>query len=204
MKHRTAYTFLIISLILFSCNNSSSENKEEAIEEPHKENTSVQSPLEIGQNIANQTQMILGKNLMQAINSKGTEYAVSFCSTKAIHLTDSSGRSLNATVKRVSDQTRNPDNQANWDELNYIQAAKRDLAEGKAPKPIIHDNGSDKLFGFYPIVTNQMCMQCHGDPKTEISPETLSKLNALYPKDKATGYKPNELRGIWVVEMDRQ
>lgn len=203
MKNLTTYTFLIISLILFSCNDSNSEMQENAPETAESEIEDALSPLEIGQNIANQTQLVLGKNLMKAINSKGTEYAVSFCSTKAIHLTDSSGLSLNAKVKRVSDKNRNPDNIANWDELNYMQAAKRDLAEGKTPKPIIHDNGSDKLYGFYPIVTNQMCMQCHGEPKTEITPATLSKLNTLYPKDKATGYKPNELRGIWVVEMDK-
>ena len=33
-------------------------------------------------------------------------------------------------------------------------------------------------------------------------PETLNKIHELYPDDKATGYGPNELRGIWVIEMN--
>lgn len=201
MKNTIIYSTLFISLFFLSCNGSTTKKNEEDPVKP--ESKVVLSPLEAGQLIANETQLVLGKNLMKAINSKGTEYAISFCSEKAIHLTDSSGNALKAKIKRVSDLTRNPENTANWDELNYIQAAKRDLAEGKTPTPFVHDNGSDKLFGFYPIVTNQMCLQCHGNPKTEISPKTLSKLNALYPKDKATGYKSNELRGIWVVEMDK-
>ncbi|WP_338769735.1 hypothetical protein WAF17_10435 [Bernardetia sp. ABR2-2B] len=55
-----------------------------------------------------QTKGVLGKNLLGAINSKGTEHAVSFCSTKAIHLTDSMAVALNAYVKRVSNKNINP------------------------------------------------------------------------------------------------
>jgi hypothetical protein len=49
-----------------------------------------------------------------------------------------------------------------------------------------------------------MCLQCHGDPANDISPETLNKIQTLYPDDAATGYKTNELRGIWVVEMPKK
>ena len=153
--------------------------------------------------IATKTQMVLGKNLMNAISTHGTEYAVSFCSTKAIHLTDSTGNSLNATVRRVSEKNRNPDNKANWNQRKYIEATKLAIEEGKTPNPRLIHLGNLKV-GYYPILTNQMCMQCHGDPKTEISPETLSKINTLYPDDLATGYKPNELRGIWVVTMNEK
>ncbi len=45
-------------------------------------------------------------------------------------------------------------------------------------------------------------MQCHGDPETDILPETYTKIKELYPEDKAIGYIENELRGIWVVEME--
>ena len=141
---------------------------------------------------------------MQAINKGGTEYAVDFCSTKAIELTDSVGRSLNAKVKRVSDNNRNPKNSANWDELNYMQAAKRDLENGKTPDPGFLDVGNNRIVHYYPIVTNQLCMQCHGQPKSDISSTTLTKINTLYPNDRATGYKLNELRGIWVVEMNKR
>jgi len=49
-----------------------------------------------------------------------------------------------------------------------------------------------------------MCMQCHGKANEEILPETLTKLTKFYPADKAQGYDINELRGIWVVEMNKR
>ena len=62
----------------------------------------------------------------------------------------------------------------------------------------------DKMVGYYPIETNKMCLQCHGLPNTQILPATLTKLKHLYPTDKAIGYGENELRGIWVIEMNKK
>jgi len=207
MKIKSTHLFIpfALSIAAFSCENDNStietidtEKSEEITEQVNAETSSLKT----GQNIANQAQGILGRNLMQAINNEGTEYAISFCSEEAIHLTDSAGLSLNATVKRVSDKNRNPNNAANAEELDYIQKAKNKLAKGEALKGSIRSIGNREI-GYYPIVTNVMCMQCHGQPNTDISPETLSKINTLYPNDRATGYQPNEIRGIWVIEMDK-
>lgn len=110
---------------------------------------------------------------------------------------------LNAYVKRVSDKNRNPKNKANESELKYIKETKQRIANGQDPKPQLLTI-ADKQVGYYPIMTDQMCMQCHGQPKTEVLPATLAKINKLYPNDKATGYILNQLRGIWVVEMDKK
>lgn len=165
--------------------------------------TTQLSPIETGQGIAMNAKGVLGKNLLEAINAKGTEHALSFCSTRAIALTDSVALSLNAQIKRVSDKNRNPDNQANETELAYINNTKLALSKGEKPKPQMSEVGN-KQIGYYPIITNQMCLQCHGKPKTDVSPATLSKIKSLYPNDKATGYALDELRGIWVIEMDKK
>jgi nitrate reductase cytochrome c-type subunit len=156
---------------------------------------------EKGANLAMSTKAVLGKNLMQAINTKGVENAVAFCNTKAIQLTDSMSMELNAKIRRVSDKNRNPNNQANQEELDYITKVKTMLSqEEKIPSKLI-DLG-DKYVGYYPIITNNMCLKCHGSGD-QISPAVTQKLNTLYPEDKAIGYGSNELRGIWVVEMDK-
>lgn len=160
------------------------------------------SPIELGKHYAMQTKSTLGKNLKGAIKKKGVDEALSFCNTKAIHLTDSVALSLNVKIKRVSDKNRNPNNQANEDELKYIETSKVLLAKGEKIKPQLIE-GLSHYTAYYPIMTNKMCMNCHGKTETEINTSTLSILNELYPNDKATGYKPNELRGIWVVEMDK-
>ena len=156
--------------------------------------------LALGKEMAMKTKGVLGKNLLHAIKTKGTEHAVSFCSTKAYPLTDSMATSLNASIKRVSDQNRNPNNEAKGAALEYIQAAKLALQNGEKINPkIIHING--QIEAFYPIMTNNMCLQCHGSVEQDITSKTYAKIKSLYPDDKAVNYGPNELRGIWVVSM---
>jgi len=158
--------------------------------------------LEKGRNLALATKSVLGKTLLGAIQSKGTEGAVTFCNERALRITDSMAVHLKANIKRVSDKNRNPNNAANTQELTYIQEAKTALKEkgSAAPKVFEKDN---KMIGYYPIVTNNMCLQCHGTPVKDVNSKALSKINALYPNDKATGYAANELRGIWVIEMQK-
>ena len=201
------YIVLIIwiGILLISCNQNE-QGRVSANLEAHSINEQYlpeeKSPLKLGQEIAMKTQRLLGQNLLEAINSKGTEHALSFCSTKAIPLTDSMAVSLNTTIKRVSDKNRNPNNKANSSELEYINYSKTALANNQTIKPKLI-KAEYKDIAYYPILTNNMCLQCHGEPKEDISLASLSTINLLYPNDKATGYASEELRGIWVIEMDK-
>ncbi|UTW67674.1 DUF3365 domain-containing protein [bacterium SCSIO 12643] len=169
--------------------------------EKHKSDPDDLSYIEKGKKLALSTKSVLGKNLKGAIKKNGTSAAISFCNTRAITLTDSMSQELNAHIKRVSDQPRNPNNEANEQELEYLLAKKQALKEGKSIAPQLQKIDG-KMVGYYPITTNKMCLQCHGLPDQNIQPEVQQKLNSLYPNDAATGYGENELRGIWVVEMD--
>jgi len=158
---------------------------------------------ELGLKYAMATKSVLGKNLMGAVKNKGTEGAVEFCNERAYPLIDSVATFLNTNVTRVSDQPRNPNNTANELELAYINNAKAILTSGEKPKPqMLELNG--KMVGYYPIVTNGMCMKCHGKPNEQINTATMQKITELYPEDQATGYGENELRGVFVVEMDKR
>ena len=143
----------------------------------------------------------LGKNLMKSIQEKGTLGALEFCNVKALAITDSISQGINAQIKRVSDKPRNPKNTANTEELGYISYFKGLLASGTEPKPIIKKEG-DKVHFYFPIATNAMCLQCHGQPNEQVQPVTMAKLQELYPSDKALGYSANEVRGIWAVSFD--
>lgn len=148
------------------------------------------------------TQKVLGKNLMGTIQKKGTIEAMAFCNIQAIPLTDSMSVNYNATIKRVSDKNRNPNNKANAEELIYIAQFKKDLAANKEPKPVIVEKG-DKVHFYYPIPTNAMCLQCHGT-SDNIKPEVQMKIKGLYPNDLATGYSENEVRGMWSIVFDKK
>ncbi len=157
--------------------------------------------LEVGKDAAMQVKSVLGKNLFAAIESSSAEGAVEFCNHKAIELTDSVSVAMNIKVKRVSDKVRNPQNTANAEENLIIQTMKESISSGKKAAPQLIAS-EDKVTGYYPILTNGMCLQCHGEIIKDIEPLTLGKIGYLYPQDKATGYSENEVRGLFVVEMD--
>lgn len=169
------------------------------------EEAEIQKYKDIGFKYATTTKASLGKNLMGAIMEKGTEHALEFCNIQAIPLTDSMSQLHNARIKRVSDNPRNQDNAANSKELEQIKYYKSLLAEGKSGKAI-HPNveiKGDNVHFYYPIITNEMCLQCHGKKNEEVKPATLARLSDLYPEDKATGYNNNEVRGIWSIIFEK-
>jgi cytochrome c553 len=157
---------------------------------------------EQGAKYAMTAKSILGKNLLEAINTKGIDEALTFCNTRAIPLTDSVAKAQQVRLKRVSDKPRNPKNKASSDELAYIEQAKATLAKNEKIKPKVQEINGKKI-GYYPIETNAMCLKCHGKPEADIKTSTLEKIGKYYPLDKATGYGENQVRGIFVVEMHK-
>jgi len=152
---------------------------------------------DIGLSYALGTKKVLGKNLMGTIQKEGTLEALKFCNVKAYPLTDSMANHYNAQIKRVSDKPRNPSNQANPKELKKIEYFKDLVAGNEEINPVVEKYRGEKYF-YYPILTNSMCLQCHGKPST-IEPDVLTTLNKLYPEDLALGYDVNQVRGIWSI-----
>jgi len=200
--NRIGLVLLVGLLIMTGCNSSEKSDKEDDVVQTITVNEQEKSYKDIGLNLAMTTKGILGKNLIGTIQKEGTDAALAFCNINADLLIDSMSTELNASIKRVTDKPRNPNNKANVNEQAYIDANKSLLANGEEILPQIKEEG-DKIIGYYPITTNAMCMQCHGEPETQIKPSTLSKIKTLYPEDMAQGYTEEQLRGIWVVEMNK-
>ena len=184
--------FIALGFLMISCNKKSKEETTVISEESK----------EILQKYAIETKGVLGKNLMNAINTQGTEKAIEFCSTKAIVLTDSMSIAFNASIKRVSDKPRNPINMANDNETAFINELKQKISKGEKMTPKFTESDG-KITGYFPIETNAMCLQCHGSKDLDIKPNVLKKIAQLYPKDLATGYKENQIRGIFVVTQNK-
>lgn len=209
MKNAVLIAFVVVSF--FSCNQDKKTKyisvEKELEQATVQDNVAILSDVDTtsfadrGLKYALNTQAILGKNLMTAIQNTGTSGALSFCNEKAYALTDSMAVIQKANIKRVSDKPRNQANQANAAELEYIKTFKEVIANQESPNPIVQES-DNKVQVYYPILTSAMCLQCHGKPKN-IEPSTLSKLTLLYPDDKAIGYGLNEVRGIWSVTFDK-
>jgi len=162
------------------------------------------SNADLGLKYAMTTKAQLGKNLLGTIKNKGTEEALIFCNVRAFTLTDSMAVVQKVAIKRVSDKPRNANNKANMKEMVQIEKFKKDFASGKKIEPVIESLENDSIQFYYPIITNKMCLQCHGVPNKDIKPTVIKKITDLYPTDKAIGYSENQVRGIWNVKMKNQ
>ena len=188
----------LLSLFILSC-----EKKDETSSSQDINTSSIDDSADFltkGQEIAMNSQKALGSQLMAKMQEGGPIHALEFCSVEAIPITDSLSKVHNVKISRVSDKNRNPDNEASHAQLDYMDLVKNQLKNGEKPMPLIEPTSKNPK-AYYPIVSNPMCLQCHGTPGKEMSEETYAKIQELYPDDKAIGYQDNQLRGIWVIEM---
>ncbi len=158
---------------------------------------------EKGMEIAMSTKGVLGKNLLGTVQKKGVTAALAFCNEKAYPLTDSMAIAHNAAIKRVSDRYRNPSNKASAYEVSLIAEYQKQLNEKKDIQPVIDSSGTTVQF-YYPIVTNDLCLKCHGNPTTNLEPGVMAAITSLYPEDHATGYDTNQVRGLWSIQMKKE
>ena len=201
---------LILLLSLLTLQNCSLDMQKESAAQPENQEqqdsiaaVAKQHYLLQGKQLALATKAVLEQNVMKAIQSKGTVGALEFCNVKAIPLSDSISTHMNAQIRRVSAKNRNPENAPNEAEAAYLKKAMQEIQNMGKAKPQMQEIDG-KIVGYYPIMTNAACLQCHGTPKIDIQENTLAALQKLYPEDKATGYKADELRGMWVISMDKK
>ena len=157
---------------------------------------------ERGLKIALETKAVLGKNLMGKIQKEGTLAAFKFCNVKAIPLTDSMSIANNVIIKRVSDKPRNLKNKATSEEEKYIEIFKKNINSDVDSNPIVVES-SKKMTFYYPIITNSMCLQCHGKPNNDVNESIIASIKKSYPTDEALGYDINQVRGIWNISFDK-
>jgi hypothetical protein len=177
-----------MAFLALQCNKKEETTTAAAVEE-------VPVPTEINVDslkaYADETKKTLVKTLTQKIEEGGAESAVTFCKTEAGPLVKSVADKHGLEIKRVTDKPRNQNNLASEAELRIIEKYKQELLEGKTLEATTTDSHY-----YEPLVTNALCMQCHGEKGKNIAPGTAGKIAELYPEDKAFGYRENEVRGL--------
>lgn len=155
--------------------------------------------LEKGRALVGDAFSMLSSNLMEALAAGGPSNAIPFCARSALPLTERLAEANAVTLRRVSHRARNPSNAPTPAELAVLEELQQAHAAGR-PLGARIDRAGDTLVFYAPIViNNQLCLNCHGEPGLGLSPETHALLKTLYPQDQATGFKMNDLRGMWVI-----
>lgn len=156
-----------------------------------------------GEQIALETFSTLSGNLQSAIQVGGVPYAIQYCQTAASPLTDSVSTRYGVSVKRTSQQVRNPANAPDLFEEAALLRFDSLLAKGDLPSPYVSLIGLDTVAFYGGIFTQPACLQCHGQLNVDLTEENYALINSLYPDDQATGYLSGEWRGIWSIRMPR-
>lgn len=189
------YFVFLTLLVLFGCGQQKQESSESAVRE------GLPAVKGLGSDISKQAFNTLSSNLKQAMNKGGIAYALEFCNVEAIPLTDSLSRQTGIDIRRASHRPRNPMNRANSLEMKSIKEYLANIENDQEPEPITY-RLKDKYVYHAPIrINNGLCLNCHGQPGTDISEENLSLINELYAEDQAKGFAMGDLRGIWSIEI---
>ena len=157
--------------------------------------------IERGSKIAKLTASSLQKALKNAIREDGLEYAIEICNIYALDITDSISESESVLIKRLAKKYRNPVNETDSAESELFKSYILEWLGGRQLNPkIIPDNNGHPVY-YSPIYVGKLCLNCHGEPGTNIDSKLAKSINELYPEDKATNFKQGQLRGMWSISF---
>jgi hypothetical protein len=106
-------------------------------------------------------------------------------------------------IRRVSLRNRNPKAVPDGWERAALEDFDRRAASGESPATlekgeIVADGGRKEYRYVKALPAQEFCLQCHGTPD-RIAPAVREQLKALYPDDKAVGYRAGEIRGAITI-----
>ena len=138
----------------------------------------------------------LKPRLKQALHEGEPAHAIEICSKEAPRITKQLSESTHWSVKRVSLKPRNhnsaiPDR---WERkvLHRFDKSRAAGADATTLTASHVENGRFRFMKAQPV--EQLCLLCHG---AEISTNIAAALKKHYPQDRATGYKPGDIRGAF-------
>lgn len=151
--------------------------------------------------LANDLGARLKQELVSAMQAGGPLAAVSVCRDRAAPIADSVAAASGWEVGRTSLRVRNPDNAPDSWERAGMEAMAARAAGGAPAAGLVHEGvvrvGEHRYYRYLQAIpTAEVCTLCHGE---SLSPELAAHIGALYPDDRATGFRVGDLRGAFTV-----
>lgn len=129
----------------------------------------------------------------------GPEGAVAACRDQAPEIAREVSAQTGWAIRRVSLRNRNPKAVPDAWERAALEDFERRAAAGEAPgrlerAEVVVEGGAKVERWMRALPTAELCLNCHGT-SDRIAPATAARIAALYPQDRATGYRVGEIRG---------
>ncbi len=153
--------------------------------------------------LADRFQSRLQAQLRSAIQQQGLAGAVTVCSQIAPAIAAEESAASGARVSRIALKNRNPAGKVPRDvKARYDELASMPVEAGKPASRIwIQGKGRQATITYLRAIPmqGQPCLSCHGP---DVAPELTARIRSIYPRDKATGFTPGEMRGAMLVRWD--
>ncbi len=134
----------------------------------------------------------LSGRLMEVLGQEGPAAAIAVCSEDAPRITSEVAQQHNVAIGRTSFRLRN--------QQNTPPSWASSLIQQRVEEPTFVNLPNGQAGALLPIRLQPPCLLCHG-PQENISAEIKQALAEKYPEDQATGFKLDELRGWFWVEV---
>jgi hypothetical protein len=144
-------------------------------------------------------------SLQKAMDAGGPANAMAVCATDAPKIAAEKSAAEQISIGRTSLRLRQPKNAPDAWEKRQLKNFKVRKVAGEDPATIevgefMKKNGRSVFRYMKAIPTAPLCLNCHG---TQLAPDVVKKLHALYPKDRATGFAAGDLRGAFTIIAPR-
>ena len=142
--------------------------------------------------------------LVSGLKAGGPLNAIDVCNSKAPEIAASHSKAKGWSVGRTSLKVRNQGNTPDAWEHKVLMSFDARKAKGEDVTKmefaeVVEADGKKEFRYMKAIPTAQKpCLACHGG---KINPEVASKLDALYPQDKARGYSVGDIRGAFTIRQ---
>lgn len=141
--------------------------------------------------------------LLEELKHGGAQSAVLACARSAQERTTAFRQRTGVDIRRVSLRYRNETNAPDAFErqalsgFDRLPVAEREKAEHWQ---VVSGTNSRELRYLKPVVTNAMCLSCHG-PVERLPEGVKAALARAYPADLATGFTAGDVRGALSVRI---
>ena len=139
--------------------------------------------------------------LQAGMKEGGPVNAISVCNLSAPAIANTYSVRNGWDVGRTSLKLRNPDNAPDvWERKVLVSFDERKRA-GEDPMKMEHyevvrKDGVSEFRYMKAIPTASLCLACHGEQLDSI---TRTRIEKLYPRDQALGYKQGDIRGAFTI-----
>jgi hypothetical protein len=144
---------------------------------------------------------LLKGELWKAMSAGGPGNAIQVCYTSAPEIAAHISQKTGWKVARTSLRYRNPGNAPDPWERRVLESFELRQRGGEGADRLefseeVIEKGKRRFRYMKAIPTGKVCLHCHGQ---KLDPAVAAKLKALYPRDKAVGFRSGDIRGAFTI-----